>query len=99
MAIHSSSLAWKIPWTEEPSGLQYIGSPRVRHDGASNTYFFYILFHYGLSKDTEYSFLCYTAAPCCLFILYIILCAMPFKKHYVCIFHTILFLILFFILR
>ena len=61
MAIHSSSLAWKIPWTEEPSGLQCIGSPRVRHDGASNTYFFYILFHYGLSKDTEYSFLCYTA--------------------------------------
>jgi len=61
--------------------------------------FLYIFFHYGLSQDIEYSFLCYTVAPCCLFILYIILCAMPFKKHYVCIFHTILFLILFFILR
>ena len=29
MATHSSILAWRIPWTEEPSGLQSIGSPRV----------------------------------------------------------------------
>ena len=29
---HSSSLAWKIPWTEEPGGLQSMGSLRVRHD-------------------------------------------------------------------
>ena len=32
MAIHSSNLAWKIPWTEEPGGLQSMGSKRVRHD-------------------------------------------------------------------
>ena len=32
MATHSSILAWKIPWTEEPRGLQSIGSKRVRHD-------------------------------------------------------------------
>ena len=32
MATHSSTLAWKIPWTEEPGGLQSIGSLRVRHD-------------------------------------------------------------------
>ena len=32
MATYSSILAWKIPWTEEPGGLQSIGSPRVRHD-------------------------------------------------------------------
>ena len=32
MATHSSILAWKIPWTEEPSGLQSIGSRRVSHD-------------------------------------------------------------------
>ena len=32
MATHSSTLAWKIPWTEEPGGLQSIGSQRVRHD-------------------------------------------------------------------
>ena len=32
MAAHSSILAWKSPWTEEPGGLQSIGSQRVRHD-------------------------------------------------------------------
>ena len=32
MAAHSSILAWRIPWTEEPSGLQSMGSQRVRHD-------------------------------------------------------------------
>ena len=32
MAPHSSVLAWKIPWTEEPDGLQSIGSQRVGHD-------------------------------------------------------------------
>ena len=32
MAAHSSVLAWEIPWTEEPSGLQSMGSQRVRHD-------------------------------------------------------------------
>ena len=34
MATHSSILAWKIPWTEEPGGLQSKGSQRVRHDWA-----------------------------------------------------------------
>ena len=32
MATHSSGLAWKIPWTEEPGGLQSLGPQRVRHD-------------------------------------------------------------------
>ena len=32
MATHSSVLAWRIPWTEEPGGLQSIGSQRVRHN-------------------------------------------------------------------
>ena len=32
MATHSSILAWRIPWTEEPGGLQSQGSHRVRHD-------------------------------------------------------------------
>ena len=32
MATHSSTLAWKIPWTEEPRRLQSMGSQRVRHD-------------------------------------------------------------------
>ena len=32
MAIHPSILAWRIPWTEEPGGLQSLGSQRVGHD-------------------------------------------------------------------
>ena len=32
IATHSSTLAWKIPWTEEPSRLQSMRSQRVRHD-------------------------------------------------------------------
>ena len=32
MAIYSSTLAWKIPWTEEPGRLQSMGFPRVGHD-------------------------------------------------------------------
>ena len=32
MAIHSSVLAWRILWAEEPGGLQSMGSQRVRHD-------------------------------------------------------------------
>ena len=35
MATHSSILAWRIPWTEEPGELQSIGSQRVRHDLAT----------------------------------------------------------------
>ena len=32
MATHSSVLAWNVPWTEEPGGLQSMGSQRFRHD-------------------------------------------------------------------
>ena len=32
MAIHSSSLSWRMPWTEEPGGLQSMGSQRAGHD-------------------------------------------------------------------
>ena len=32
MAAHSNILAWRIPWTEEPDGLQSMGSQRVRYD-------------------------------------------------------------------
>ena len=37
IATHSSILAWKIPWTEEPSSLQSIASQRVRHDWSTHT--------------------------------------------------------------
>ena len=36
MAIHSSTIAWKIPWTEEPGRLQSMGSQRVGHDWATS---------------------------------------------------------------
>ena len=39
-ATHSSILAWRIPWTEEPGGLQSRGSQRVGHDWATNTFTF-----------------------------------------------------------
>ena len=32
MATHSSILAWRIPWTEEPGGLQSMGSQKIEHD-------------------------------------------------------------------
>ena len=44
MAPHSSTLAWKIPWTEEPSRLQSMGSLRVGHD-----FTFTFTFHFSLS--------------------------------------------------
>ena len=37
MATHSSILAWEIPWTEEPGGLQFMGYQRVRHGLATTT--------------------------------------------------------------
>ena len=44
MAPHSSTLAWKIPWMEEPGGLHSMGSPRVGHD-----FTFTFHFHFSLS--------------------------------------------------
>ena len=35
MATHSRILAWRIPWTEEPGGLQFMGSQRAGHDRAT----------------------------------------------------------------
>ena len=42
LATHSSIPAWRIPWTEEPGGLQSIGSQRVRHNWRTNTFTFHI---------------------------------------------------------
>ena len=36
MATHSSILAWRVPWIEEPGGLQSMGSQRVRHEAAEH---------------------------------------------------------------
>ena len=35
MTAHSNILAWRIPWTEEPGGLQSLGSQRVRYDSVT----------------------------------------------------------------
>ena len=40
MAPHSTALAWKIPWTEEPGGLPSVGSQRVGYDGVTSTSLF-----------------------------------------------------------
>ena len=48
MATYSSILAWRFPWTEEPAGLQSMGSQRVWHNWATNTcnfHFTYIYIH------------------------------------------------------
>ena len=39
MTIHSTILSWRIPWTEEPRGLQSMGSQRVRHNWVTNFHF------------------------------------------------------------
>ena len=44
MAPYSGTLAWKVPWTEEPGGLQSMGSLRVGHDWATSlTFHFHAL--------------------------------------------------------
>ena len=50
MTPHSSTLAWKIPWTEEPGRLQSMGSQRVRHDRATSLSLFTFHFH-ALEKE------------------------------------------------
>ena len=49
MATDSSILAWRIPWTEEPGGLQFMGSQRVGHDCVTNTFTFSPDIQQGLS--------------------------------------------------
>ena len=50
MATYSSILAWRIPWTEEPGGLQSTGLQRVRHDWATSLHFtsLWLFFSIGL---------------------------------------------------
>ena len=52
MATHSSILAWRIPWTEEPGGVQSMGLQRARHDRTTNTFTFHFTKSFGeLLKD------------------------------------------------
>ena len=51
MAAHSSILAWRIPWTEEPGGLQSMGSQRVRHNLATKQQPHNRKFYYWCEED------------------------------------------------
>ena len=51
MTTHSSTLAWRIPWTEEPGRLQSMGSQRVRHDWAISLHSLHSLHTLSLEKE------------------------------------------------
>ena len=57
MAPHSSTLAWKIPWMEEPGRLQSMGSLRVRHDWATSLSLFTSCIGEGNGSPLQCSFL------------------------------------------
>ena len=59
MATHSRILAWRIPWTKEPDGLQSMGSQRVRHDWATS------LYHVSRFLDVAKAFLGYISVYTC----------------------------------
>ena len=50
MAIHSSTLSWKIPWMKEPGGLQSVGLQRVGHDRGTSLVHYYKIY---LKKKKE----------------------------------------------
>ena len=56
MAIHSRTIAWKIPWTEEPGRLQSMGSQRVGHDLVTS-------FHFKLFRMLVNILLLYSKSP------------------------------------
>ena len=55
MATHSSILAWEIPWTEEPGGLQSMGSQRVRCDLETNNGTTWVICHRALGNEAQSS--------------------------------------------
>ena len=52
MATHSSILAWRIPWTEEPGRLQSLGLQRVRHNWAANN----LTYRFEIDSDINYEY-------------------------------------------
>ena len=55
MAPHSSTLAWKIPWKEEPGRLQSMGSPKVGHDWATSLSLFTFMYWRGNGNPLQCS--------------------------------------------
>ena len=64
MATHSSILAWKIPWKEEPGRIQSMWSQRVRHDSVTSLFFFqcYMIFH-SINPRIHVYITCYRITP------------------------------------
>ena len=54
MATHSSILACRIPWTEEPGGLKYMGSQRVRHGWVTNPQGHWLSPDFSISRSLDY---------------------------------------------
>ena len=65
MATHSSILTWRIPWTEQPGGLQSMGLERVRHNRVTKAFFpLVILMHSQVSLTTlPYHLVCVLMIP------------------------------------
>ena len=55
MATHTSILAWRIPWTEEPGGPQSIGSQRVRHDWVTNASYSYCKMNFFMNSSMTFN--------------------------------------------
>ena len=63
MATHSSILAWKIPWTEEPGGLQSMESQRVRHNWVTSLWYRETQLLDSWARETETINVCYIKVP------------------------------------
>ena len=82
LATHSSILAWRIPWTEEPGGLQSMGLQGVRHDWAINTFILTL----SMCISLPLSFPCHMLFICSSYLLSFFLLIQKLKNMYVCLF-------------
>ena len=97
MATHSSILAWRIPWMEEPGGLQSMGSQRVGHDWTSSIHFTSLqllvvdnLFIFISFFELSIFFICFSIGLCVFFcwflgalcIFWILILCLSLSRHY-----------------
>ena len=64
MATNSSTLAWKIPWIEEPGGLQSMGSQTVRHDRVASLFLSFFFGNVLIALQIHRDFLCFIFLLC-----------------------------------
>ena len=87
MATHSGFLAWEIPWTEEPGGLQSMGSQRVGHNSATKTILCIHTHTYKCTNHTYILMICFTdliLTFCNSYEYYICIWACDFTSVYTC---------------